>query len=80
MNSEGKEKGISKSQCNRHKTKVRKSKTAFSSTWAAVMRKEKKEKFSFILIKNYRTNSPPFLPHLEVRRQVLCQEWESWSL
>lgn len=47
MNSEGKEKVISKSQCNRYKTMVRKFKTAFSSTWGAVMRKEKKEKVFF---------------------------------
>lgn len=77
MNSEGKEKGIPKTQCNRYKIMVRKSKTAFSTTWAAVIRKKN---FLFFFTLNYRTSPPPFLPHLPVRKQMMCQEWESRSL
>lgn len=82
MNSEGKGKGISKTQCNGYKILVRKSKTAFSTTWAAVIRKKSFLFFSFLFFftLNYRTSPPPFLPHLPVRKQMMCQEWESRSL
>lgn len=48
MNSEGKGKGIPKTQRNGYKIMVRKSKTAFSTTWAAVIRKKSFLFFSFL--------------------------------